>query len=121
MLTLKLVEKQIEDLIRNHKHYPDGDKDRRKAEREVSLLRTVKLYLENNPSQEWLEKEVFRIETLLEKIAAGFKTWAKNNPREANETPNPLSVYNRLMGTATLKRHLKGARYILQSNLRMAA
>ena len=113
MKTLEKVQSEISALQKEADTPNLPKKDYKKIEKKVKLLYQCQLYLETNPTAEFLEKQKEDLKKKLKAIDAGFLQWSSNNPQEANSVKNPKSKYNSIMGTKNFKAQLLTLQYLI--------
>lgn len=112
MKNIEQVKKEIAELQKEGEELR-GTKMYKRIEKKVGALYKCQLYLESNPTQEFIEKQKADLKKRLKIIAAGLSVWLRENPQEGNSTKNPKSKYNTLMGVKTIKQQLATLEYLL--------
>lgn len=113
MLTAESVRHEINELITHNASRFKEDIERKRAERRINALSPILALLESSPNAEYLQAEIERGDALLRKIDGGYQAWCAHNKNDFLESDNPRTKYEKLMGVADIRRHVKNARIIL--------
>src|SRR5689334_12313787 len=73
----------------------------------ANFLKQVRLYLETNPTAEYLQREIARLETLISNLESKFDGWKISNPPDGVPVEKLKSFYNNEMGINHMKSQLK--------------
>lgn len=123
MKTIQEVKQEIEDVIKeaNELTLLDFEGDTKKMTRyrnklsdKVSFMRTVVMYLEDEPRQEFVQKEHERLTEKKRLIDEGYLVWKKNEPADIHKTEDKwIARYHQVMDVATVNAQLRMLTYIL--------
>jgi hypothetical protein len=106
--------KQLEDQ-RIDLDNQDNDRLYKKAGKRVAFLRSCLFYVEGQPRQEFVERQLDLLEIKLELINKGFGEWCKNTPNIDNKTlVQRKAEYNAALDVKTIKQQIKTLIYILK-------
>jgi len=86
--------------------HADTKAKRTRAVNRVVYLRMIEKYLEGDPSEFFILKEIQRIENKILKLMEGF------NPEHYKDATEPLKKYQKEMGIPQLRLQLKALRFI---------
>lgn len=111
MKQLKEIHEKINSLM---KETPQYKKARRRYEKEMQFLRSCQFYLETEPTEKFLGKQLTECKRRIEVINEGFLTWLQTNPKDA-ECKNPKSKYRSLMGYRTIQNQIRTLEFLIKS------
>lgn len=106
MKSLLDVKTEIASLNESRKETELTPRQESRAKNRIEFLKTVELYLENNPDELYLGREIKRIENRINKIIESFDPTPFQDPKE------PKKEYEKEMGIPHLRLQLKTLRYI---------
>lgn len=112
MKTLEYVQQELQDAIKLGETGL-SKKEAKVCEKRIKHLYSCRLYLETNPTQEFVQKQFEDVKRKIKIINSGFHKWLQNNQKEADGVANPKSKYNTLMGLKNLKAQLNTLDYLL--------
>ena len=112
MKTPEQVKKEIEELILQKK---DAKTYRalKKINNKIEDLKTIVLYLETNPSEEFIKSEKARLEKQVDAIEDNFQKWL-NSGSSRRHSEKPLKVYYKEMKLEEVTKRLKTINYLLE-------
>jgi len=85
-----------------------------KIKKRYEFLKICKMYIESNPTHEFLHKEKDRLQNKINLINAGYKPDQKLIDRGfKKEEQKEHKDYNKIMGIAKFKEQLKGIQYLI--------
>ena len=114
MRTLLEVEEEIDSIIKYNanKH----EKEKKRAREQLLHLKSVRLYLEGNPKEEFVRKEEVRLNNRINIIEKDYEFWLSGIPN-AFDSATFRDGYDKQTGYLTEKKkhlaHLRTLRYIL--------
>lgn len=111
MITLKEINKLIEESIKQRKTEELTDRKQTRLKDATDFYRLVKAYVETQPSESYVEKEIDRIGKRLALIDEGYSAWLKSNQIYSSD---PKKVYYKEMGATDLKKQLEALEFIYQ-------
>lgn len=110
MKTVKDLDKMIEECMNDPCHYDETKKGKsNRIKNKMEFYKTIRLYLETNPSIEFLEKDR---ERMLNRTAAIKHAYTP--PDRPNKSHK--SAYLKEMGVTELKRKIRTIDFILSDN-----
>lgn len=112
MKTLDYVKSQLQDAIK----LGESELSKREAkqcEKEIKHLYSCQLYLETNPTEEFITKQQKDVINKIKAINGGYQKWCSANTKERDSTSNPKAKYNTMMGLKNLKAQLSTLNYLL--------
>ena len=113
MKKLKTITDELKELIREASAEKDP-KVKKKLKLRIPFLRMCVMYVESNPSDDFINSEIERINNRIEKISDGFEYW-KTLPREKEVGDKKLlTFYYKEMGVPKLRRQLQALRFLLK-------
>ena len=117
MKTLAEVKKQETDLINLggtlvNSSDPEDKKELKRVKSTINKLRPIKLYLETNPSEEGLIKELERLNKKGDDIDDRFEEWFLNTP-QAKRMSNPKKVFYDTTGISEINKKIATLKFIL--------
>jgi len=112
MKTTEQVKKEIEELILQKK---DAKTDRalNKINNRIDFLKTIVLFLETNPSEEYLLSKKLKLEKQCDAIEDNFQKWL-NSDSSRRHLEKPLKVYYKEMKLDDVLKRLKTINYLLE-------
>lgn len=110
MKTKKQIQEEINDLIKEEKKY--GDRERKRVEKKLTILKKLVLIFDNNITEDNLTKQLSEQKRKLKIVDDGYFQWVKNTP-EANNVKNPKSMYRSLMKRKDIVNHISNIKYLL--------
>lgn len=110
MKTLEYVQQELQDAIKLGETEL-SKKEAKLCEKRVKHLYSCQLYLETNPTEEFVQKQFEDVKRKIKIINSGFQQWLQNNRKEADA--NPKSKYHTLMGLKNYKAQLNTLDYLL--------
>lgn len=113
MKTLESVKSEIESLQKEAATEGMLPRFIKKIEKKVKLLYQCQLYLETNPTKEFIEKQKADTSKKIKVINDGYKDWLNNNAKEADGCKNPKSKYQTYMGLKNIKAQYLTLSYLL--------
>lgn len=113
MKKLKTVTNELKELIREASAAKDP-KIKRKLKLKIPFLRMCAMYIESNPTNEFVEGEILRINNRIELISDGFEYWASLPREESLSGSKLLTFYYKEMGVPKLRRQLQALRFLLK-------
>lgn len=121
MITVKQIQDRVsqinDDIVNRH----EVDKAfLRNAKIEKSFLHQLLLYVETNPSEDFLNKEKERLNKIITSLENGFDFWSKHNKPTDVDAKKLRSYYNKEMGITKFKNQLKAVNTILNDTLKAA-
>jgi hypothetical protein len=114
MKAIKEIEAEIATLVSfvENNYKKDSPKMFTREKGRMAFLRHVILFLETNPSEDYMRREAARLDKLITSLESQYETWTKNTPPDA--PPNKFkSVFNKEMGLTLLRLQRKTAYFIL--------
>lgn len=88
-------------------------KEGKKIARENKLLRSVMLFLEKNPNEEFLKEEKKRIQKIITEKEKQYNYWSSNICDKSIDVSKRKSLFNRELGITKMKSQIKHITYIL--------
>jgi len=112
MKTIEKVESEKRDLINQ---LPDAKNDRatNKILNRIDFLKTIILYLETNPKEEFLQSEKLKLEKQIDNIDANFNAWILSDSSRKH-LEKPLKTFHKEMKIEDVKKRLKTINYLLE-------
>ena len=110
MKTLSEIDEQINDIA--SAKYSD-EKAKKRARKQLEFLRLCRKYLETQPSEEFMQKELDSLYNRVQHLDDACDYYIKNNPAYANE-PNPIARYKKEMDYSSLSNQIKTLKFLLQ-------
>jgi hypothetical protein len=114
---MKTLEEINQDIRNVELEMMDGTTPKRRyktLETKLKLLRQIKMYLETNPSEEFIELEINRINTYISSKQSQFEYWKKNVCPQHVDTNKRKALFEREVGIPHLKKQLKTLKYLTQ-------
>lgn len=112
MKTLEYVQQELQDAIKLGETKL-SKKEAKVCEKRIKHLYSCQLYLETNPTEEFVQKQFEDVKRKIKIINSGFWQWLQNNQKEADGGANPKSKYNSMMGLKNYKAQLNTLDYLL--------
>jgi len=109
MKTLEEIDNQILEVLSGSK--PD-ETAKNRARKNLEFLRTCKKYLETNPSEEFIIKELDSLNKKHEYLDDAYEDYVRNNADYINN-PNPLEKYKKEMNFSQLMLQIKTLNFLL--------
>jgi hypothetical protein len=91
-----------------------SDSELKKARLQLSFLKTVVLYLETNPNEDFIKQENEEIDRILVVINNGYETWSKNTPTGSVLESQKRAIYNKERDYARWVQQKKILEFILE-------
>jgi hypothetical protein len=114
MKTTQEVQREIDGLRTQFKDEKNrNDKFYKKAGKRIEFLNFVKAYLDTNPTQETVSKQLELCELRTKKIADGYGYWLKYDYKQAIDGTNPIKVWGELNNEKKLKKQITTLKFIL--------
>lgn len=110
------IQKEINDLISNRKSFiADGrlTREGKQANARIIFLNKALQYLETEPREEFIRKEIDRINGRLNRIEDLYKSWQGEMGEVYASDAHRLKRYNEIMEVAQMKRHLKTLMFLI--------
>ncbi len=112
MKKLSEVNAEIKEIL---ERFPKGCTDKgveeKRLENRLLFLKTCKLCLENDPSEQFVKDQLELVRKKMIQIDAGFEEWKVDNPDSIKK--NPLAAYHTECGFNTMKLQVKTLTYLL--------
>jgi hypothetical protein len=110
MLTIKdcILHEQWIQRESQSEEFKYSERLRKKLGREMTHIRMIRLYLEHNPTKEFLEAEEKRIEALIKGVSKNYKDW---NPQKGAK--KSMRLFLKVNGLQDAETQLKNIRFIL--------
>jgi hypothetical protein len=89
-----------------------NEKKRKQPSPRLEELKILKYYLDTNPSQGFIEREVKRLETRLETLDQRFATWSSESPK-AKGLKNPRAAFDADFKVGKIKSQVRALKYLL--------
>lgn len=87
-----------------------------KVKKRLQYLKNIRLYLEKEPREEFVKKEIERLDSSIKNIDKDYTAWL-DSLEDSTDTPFNKKVYDKQTGYLTLKKkhlaHLKTLRDVL--------
>lgn len=112
MKTIQEIQKEIVDIEKFCATDRATKRQMASGAKRIENLRSCIMYLETNPSQEFMLKQLAQLKDKVSIINSGFSSWKSNNPKDA-EVNNPKSKYETMMGLKTIKSQIKNLNYMI--------
>ena len=107
------VSREINIIIKEAKKRGElSTKKRNDLTKRLDFLKTILLYLNTNPSEELINKEIAKLNKKLEILELRYTTWISENP-EARGLKNPRPAFDTAFEIPRIKNQLKTLNYIL--------
>lgn len=100
--------KEIETMFQDQGRFKKSELSR--ARKLVVLLRSVSLYLESNPSEDFINSMLVDLEKKLKNINDNYPKWIPPD----RSVKNIRAAYDTEMGTKKVKAQIKTLKYILE-------
>lgn len=114
MKTTQEVQREINGLREQFKDERDRqDKLYKKAAKRIEFLNFVKAYLDTNPTQDAINKQLALCQLRTKKIADGYGYWLKHDYKQEIDGTNPIKVWGELNNEKKLKRQIVTLKFIL--------
>ena len=108
MKTVQQIQNRINELMDYCQSFkPSEGKTFNKERKELSLLNTIKMYLEDNPSEDFIKKEVERLENRVMLIEDGFMNYLHNTPEDSDILSKKRQEYNKINNVPEIRRQLR--------------
>lgn len=120
MRKLSDMRKHRQELLENAERLRNqlDNKDRRQLARQLEYVDTVIKYLETEPREGFVEKELQRVQDRLISVYDGFDTWKSKNPdmvaRVLRTKTKLENYYHNQMGVPELRKQEDMLKYILE-------
>lgn len=115
MITLEEIEKQLQELKSIKKPIGKLTKEYKGAQKRFEFLKNCKLYLESNPSEDFVIKQMNECKKLKQRLAEAYPEWARNfKPQE--HIKNIKTYYNKEMGIVKIQNQLKYLSFIAKAS-----
>lgn len=111
MKTKDLITKEITAAF--PKNADRGDKEYKAAEKRVLFLRRCVLYVETQPTKEFLKKQLNERIALLATIQTRFGAWSELNYQEGDTPSKQKARFNSVFEVKKIKDQIMYMRYIL--------
>jgi len=115
MKTVKDVDKDInlieQNIRENLKEMTGREFNRNKNK--IEKLKHIKLYLENNPSEDFILNEKSRLEILIEKKERQFNYWKKEVAPRNVDPKKYKSIFNKEVGISDANKFLETINYLI--------
>lgn len=117
MKTVQQIKEEVNSLIENHK-----EKERKAAtskkkvpsiKSKLDFLKMCRLYLETNPSPEFLKSEVKRMEDIVSSKESQFKEWTVPHELKSQSINKQKAAFFREVGVSDIKKRIKTVKYLL--------
>ncbi len=108
MKTAREVEKEIDDLIVSGKS--SDEKERKKITERVKWLMPILMYLEANPSEQFVDIELRKAENKMKAINSRFVPPDNVTGKVVGEL---RATFNKEYGVLAIKKHIKNLKFIL--------
>lgn len=116
MKTSKGIKERMDYIIRNHSDYDTKGKKSIDL-REYNFLKNCYLYLETNPSENFIKKQLNDTVRLRKIIDDRFPDWLENQTASSlSGVDNYHSYYLKLMNSRDLDEKIKTLTFLLESN-----
>lgn len=112
MRTIEAIRKEIQEEEKFAATPNATKRQMEKSAKRIENLRACILYLETNPTEQFMNKQLTQLKKNVDVINSGFGAWRRNNPKDA-EVSNPKSKYETMMGMKTIKAQIKNLNYLL--------
>lgn len=109
MKTLSEVNEQISSIL--SENYSD-ETAKKRARKELEFLRVCKKYLETQPSEEFIQRELDSVYDRVQYLDDAYDDYVKNNPAYINEE-NPSARYRKEMDYQSLLIQIKTLKFLL--------
>lgn len=117
MVTIKQIQSDIDNQVNKIKNEIPADKTGliNRAKKRIEFLRECMLYIEKEPSEEYLKAEQEKLNRRLRLINEGFTGYQKHNYVELSSLDHKQqqAIYHKVMQTKKHKRHLETIIYLL--------
>lgn len=109
MKTLTDINQRISELATDFsqtgKYYAKNNPKQSKViATELAFLRSCKIYLESEPTEEFVASEIERVKAIIISKNEQFEQWKANNSQ--NPKDNPTAVFRRMMNLDNLENQL---------------
>lgn len=88
-------------------------KEGKKIARENKLLRSVLLFLEKNPNEDFLKSEKSRLQKIISEKEKGYEYWSANICDKSVEVHKRKSMFNKELGLTKMRAQIKHINFIL--------
>lgn len=113
MRSIKSVEKEIREIERENFSKQKKSYKSKQLKR-LSFLRTCNMYLESNPSVDFINQEIKRISSRIELLEKGFDVWKELPRKKVVSDRGLITFYRKEMGIPNLKIQLSTLKFILK-------
>jgi predicted transcriptional regulator len=115
MKTKEKIQEEINQLTDEvvKKQQENPEKSYSRMFKKIEQLRFVKKYAETNPSPEFLNSEVERIEKIIDSKNAQFNDWVENLLPGSVREKEYRTVFNREVGINKLKEQLRTINFLI--------
>lgn len=83
------------------------------TKKRISFLRHCKMYVQTEPTQDNIKRQLTKVNKELKVYADRFGDWCKSNQDQISDIKNILAYYNRINGISKLKDQAKTLKFIL--------
>lgn len=112
MKTTADIDKEINTLVGDY--YKNSgtwyENERKRIKGEIEFLRTIRIYISQDPDPYYIKKELTSIEEKIKTLRTRWSEWAGTNSHLHRD---PKAAFNKAMGIPQLQEQAKALKYII--------